>query len=397
MRLQAYHPTWAFHSALRAKAARWQRQQLVSAIQLADIKASYPLNYYRPAWPLRVGLFLFMLLGLSLLAGFWLVATGYSPVASGILYSVMCFSALELLIQEQRFYRAGVDNALLYTGLAAAIGLIIYGSYVHIWPVHLSERFTPSYAVLPLLLVLALLLAAALRYADALATTAAFVPVLLLVVLIGLEAPFLLLLLPFLVMGVGASALILQQYLTRRLSRSHLADYYATCLLILKVLGLAVLYLGGNYLIIREGYAALQDLQVSAQVPLTFVFYILTALTPLLYISAGLRRADRTILLMGALTLAFSLYTLRYYHSLLPPETAAVAAGAMLTIAAGGLLRWLRPARFGFTALPNDEPRHFDLENLIQAQTTQVPTAAPPIGFEFGGGQSGGGGATGAF
>jgi len=57
----------------------------------------------------------------------------------------------------------------------------------------------------------------------------------------------------------------------------------------------------------------------------------------------------------------------------------------------------LRPARFGFTALPNDEPRHFDLENLIQAQTTQVPTAAPPIGFEFGGGQSGGGGATGAF
>jgi hypothetical protein len=397
MKLQAYDPTWAFHSALRAKAARWQRQQLLSAAQLANIEAAYPLNYYRPAWPLRVGLFLFTLLGLSMSAGFWFVATNHSPMASGALYCVMCFGGLELLIQERRFYRAGVDNAMLYTGLAAAIGLITYGSYVHIWPAHLSEHFTLRYAALPLIAILILLLAATLRYADALVTAVAFVPVLLLVILIGSEVSFLLLLLPFLAMGVGTGALILQQHLTRRLASSHLADYYATCLLTLKVLGLAILYLGGNYLVIREGYAAMKDLEVSGQVPLAFIFYVLTALIPFLYIGTGLRRADRTVLLMGLLTLAFSLYTLRHYRSLLPPEIAAVAAGVVLTVAAGGLLRWLRPARFGFTSLPDDEPQHFDLENLIQAQTTQVSVAAPAVSFEFGGGQSGGGGATGAF
>ena len=59
MNWQAYNPTWAFHTALLAHAARWQRQQLLSAPQLATIEAAYPLDYYRPVWPLRIGLFLF--------------------------------------------------------------------------------------------------------------------------------------------------------------------------------------------------------------------------------------------------------------------------------------------------------------------------------------------------
>ena len=54
MPLQAYQPNWAFRRALRKKAARWQRQLLVSPAQLGTIEAAYPLDYYRPAWPLRV-------------------------------------------------------------------------------------------------------------------------------------------------------------------------------------------------------------------------------------------------------------------------------------------------------------------------------------------------------
>ena len=165
----------------------------------------------------------------------------------------------------------------------------------------------------------------------------------------------------------------------------------------LKVLALVVLYLAGNYLVVREGNAALHNLSVSAQVPFASVFYALTAGIPLLYIVLGLRRADRPMLLLGMLALAFSVFTLRQYRSLLPPEIAAVVAGAILTVMAGALLRWLRPARFGLTSEADDEPRHFNLENLIQAQTAHAPTAPASSGFEFGGGQSGGGGATGQF
>ncbi len=49
MNRQAYNPNWAFHTALRARAARWQRQQLLGEDQLKAIEAAYPLEYYRPA------------------------------------------------------------------------------------------------------------------------------------------------------------------------------------------------------------------------------------------------------------------------------------------------------------------------------------------------------------
>ncbi|MDB5267448.1 MAG: hypothetical protein JWP58_488 [Hymenobacter sp.] len=397
MALHAYKPEWAFSTALRNQAARWQRQQLLSAEQLTGIEAAYPLDYYRPVWPLRVGLFLFALLGLSMAGGFSFMITDNSPLAAAVLHCGACFVVLELLIKQRRFYHAGADNALLYTGLTMAVGIIGYVSYAYLWPVHLDQQFTPSYTIAPLLLVLLLLLAAIVRYADALVTAAATIVTLLLAAIISIHIPFGLDLLPFLMMGAAWALLVLHRSLGRRLAGTRLADYYASCLLMLKVLGLTVLYLSGNYLVVREGNAELHSLPVSEQVPFALLFYAFTAGIPLLYIGLGLRRADRLTLLLGLLALAFSLFTLRHYRSLLPPEVAAVVAGTVLTVAAGLLLRALRPARFGLTSLPDDEPRHFNLENLIQAQTAHAPAAPAGGGFEFGGGQSGGGGATGNF
>ena len=399
MKWQAYNPDWAFRTALRERAARWQRQQLLSAEQLANIQAAYPLDYYRPVWPLRVGLFLFAWVGLMMAGGFSFLITGESPFAAGVLYCAASFAVLELTIRDRRFYHCGADNALLYSGLAAAAGLIMYIFSTFIWPDSLSYHFTlgSSYLAPPLLLILGLLLAAVVRYADALVTAAAFITVLLLVAVASLQSLLGQALLPFLAMATAAGTLALYRLVARRLANTPLADYYATCLLTLKLLGLATFYLGGNYLVVREGNAALHSLSDSVQVPFAPIFYALTAGIPLLYIAFGLRRADRPTLLMGLLAVGFSLYTLRHYRSLLPPEIAAVLAGVVLTLLAGALLRVLRPARSGLTSLPDDEPRHFNLENLIQAQTAHAPSA--PVGhqFEFGGGQSGGGGATGNF
>ena len=398
MKLRAYNPEWAFHTALRERAARWQHQQLLSAAQLAAIETAYPLVYYRPVWPLRVGLFLFAWLGLGMASGFAFFLTGYSPLAAGMLYCAACFLLLELLIRDRRLYHCGADNALLYAGLGAAGGLIFYVFFTHVWPISLAQHLTlgNGYLALPLLLLLALLLAAALRYADALVTAAAFGTTLLLMAIAGLQGTLGQALLPFLMMATASGALALYRTLARRVAGTPLADYYAACFLTLKVLALTVFYLGGNYLVVREGNAALHSLSTSVQVPFAPVFYVLTAGIPLLYIVLGLRRADRPTLLVGLLMLVFSLYTLRHYRSLLPPEVAAVVGGVILTLLAGALLRALRPALFGFTSLPDDEPRYFNLENLIQTQTAHAP-AAPVGGFEFGGGQSGGGGATGQF
>ena len=397
MALHAYKPEWAFSTALRNRAARWQRQLLLTPEQLTAIEAAYPLDYYRPVWALRVGLFLFALLGLSMAGGASFMITDNSPLAAAVLHCVACFAVLELLIKQSRFYHAGADNALLYTGLATAVGLIGYVSYEYLWPIHLGVHFSPAYAIMPLLLVLGVLLAAIVRYADALVTAAATGTTLLLAALIIVLVPFGIVFLPFLMMAAAGGLLALRRRLARRLAGTYLADYYANFLLMLKVVGLVVLYLAGNYLVVREGNAELEHDLVSTQIPFAPVFYAFTAGIPLLYIWLGLRRADRTLLLLGLLTLAFSFFTLRHYRSLLPPEIAAVAAGVLLTVLAGALLRALRPARFGLTSLPDDEPRHFNLENLIQAQTAHAPDAPATGGFEFGGGHSGGGGATGQF
>ena len=399
MKLQAYNPEWAFRTALRGRAARWQHQQLLSTEQRAAIDATYPLDYYRPVWPLRVGLFLFTCLGLGMASVFSFLITGESAFAAGVVYCAACFLLLELVIRDRRLYHCGADNALLYSGLGAAGGVIFYVFSSFIWPVSLAYHFnlTNGYLAPPLLLVLALLIAAVVRYADALVTAAAFLTTLLLVTLAGLQSALGQALLPFLLMTTAAGTLALYRALARRVAGTPLADYYATSLLTLKVLALTVFYLGGNYLVVREGNTELHHLATSVQVPFAMVFYVLTAGIPLLYIGLGLRRADRPALLVGLLALVFSLYTLRHYRSLLPPEVAAVVAGGVLLLLAGTLLRVLRPARFGFTSLPDDEPRHFNLENLIQAQTAHAPGAPATGGFAFGGGHTGGGGATGQF
>jgi len=397
MKLQAYDPKWAFQTALRERAARWQRQQLLSATQLAAIEAAYPLSYYRPEWPLRVGLFLFALLGLAMASGFTFLITADVPFLAGLLHCAACFGVLELLIRERRFYHAGADNALLYAGLSGAVGLIFYLFSQHIWFVGNSLTPGSGSSYLMLLLIVALLVAAAIRYADALVVAAAFITALILIALLSMSSTLGQALLPFIMMATAAGTLVLVRLLNQRLAGTYLADYYASGLLMLKVLSLSVFYLGGNYLVVREGNAELNHLYQSTQIPFAPVFYALTAGIPLLYITLGLRRADRPMLLLGLLALAFSVFTVRYYHSLLPPEIAAVIAGALFTVLAGALLRWLRPARFGLTSEADDEPRYFNLENLIQAQTAHAPAAPAGNSFEFGGGQSGGGGATGQF
>lgn len=399
MNWQAYNLNWAFHTALRARAARWQRRQLLSPAQLAAIEAAYPLPYYRPVWPLRVGLFIFTWLGLASALGlFTLLSEAKYPVALCLVACLGCFGTLELLIQQRRFYYAGTDNALLYAALGAAGGLIYY--------VAKDTSISNSYdygigvlmpnATLLLALVLGLLLLAAVRYADALVAAGAFVAAVALAGLLVVQIPAGVLFVPFLAMGAAGAALLGHRVLARHLTDTPLADYYATCLLTVKVLALTTFYLGGNYLVLRES-PIFELFSGSLRVVAEWGFGTLTAAIPLLYIVLGLRRADRAMLLLGLLALAFSLFTLRHYRSLMPSELAAALAGTVLTVAAGALLRYLRPERFGLTSLPDDEPRHFNLENLVQAQTAHAPTAPAGSGFEFGGGQSGGGGATGQF
>jgi hypothetical protein len=133
------------------------------------------------------------------------------------------------------------------------------------------------------------------------------------------------------------------------------------------------------------------------------VAIIATALLPLVFLVAGLRRREILLLLAGLAGLAIAAATLRWYRPVLPLAYALVLAGAVLMATAFGLRRWLAagPAgeRGGWTADPlfGDDARTGAVKAVAGAVafTPAARPATPPDGP--GDGRFGGGGASGSF
>jgi hypothetical protein len=399
MSWKAYPTAWARHDARRAAARRWQQRGLLTPAQLTAIEATSPVEYYRPVLFVRIGLFVATLLGVASLVVVVVLFINKGVSEIGVItFSLVVAAAatavLELVITSSKHYRSGVDNALLYSALLA--WAVAVGATVNkLIPNHYHDTaLTGPWLWLWLVPSLIVLLLALVRYADPVVAALTFGAGLALLGHVLLQVPIGLLVLPFVVM---LAAIGLHAWLRTLAARTDY-DYYRGSILVLRTLALAAIYLAGNYFVMREGNAALRSGGgPSEQIPLAPLFYVFTAVIPLVYIALGLRRHDRLLLLLGLLAVAFSLFTLRYYRSVLPPAVAATLGGAVLLAGALGALRYLRTPRHGFTAAADEaEPPHFNLESVIVAQTVHVPSAAAP-GFEFGGGHSGGGGADGRF
>ena len=399
MNWKAYNPAWAQHDTVLAAANRWHKLKLVQPLQLEKITAAYPLDYYRPHFLVRIALFVLTLIGSGIITFYLTLATEGEFVISSLLAGTANLFALEGFIKSNRLYRSGPDNALLYIALGCFVFLLFYTTgKVAPEPYHDNFSLASPYLALALLPTLALLLLATIRYADRPVAVVSYLAFLLLLANCLLQFSVGRLIMPFVLMLASVAA----YQLVRRLAMRPDHLYYQHCLSLLKALTLVTFYLGGNYLVVREGNAALSEMSISKQIPLAWLFYFYTAGIPLIYIVVGLRRADRIWLLVGLASLAFSVYTLRYYRSLLPPEIAATLVGAGLVLFVVWVLRYLRTPRHGLSAQLDEAGTDkaysaLNLESLIVAQT--APVAAPPasVGFEFGGGHSGGGGAEGRF
>jgi uncharacterized membrane protein YgcG len=130
-----------------------------------------------------------------------------------------------------------------------------------------------------------------------------------------------------------------------------------------------------------------------------------TALVPAVLLALGLRGRRYPLLLLGAGTAMASLVTLRYYVHLAPLWVVLVLSGAALAALVFALRRYLESGpkgeRHGFTAAPlfQDPARQRWLE-AGAAILTLSPEARPvheEPKFEGGGGEFGGGGASGQF
>ena len=131
---------------------------------------------------------------------------------------------------------------------------------------------------------------------------------------------------------------------------------------------------------------------------------VATALVPVATLAWGIGTRRRFLIDLALVGILASIVTLRVYVHLAPLWVALLAGGAVAIGLALTLRRYLdsgpRHERFGFTAEPLfDDPESRSALEVAAGMASFSP-AAPPVerpGFEGGGGQFGGGGATGTF
>lgn len=398
--IKAYNVDTIKNSFIKKKAAFWHANHLISDKQFADILHHYSKGFPTPNVFVKIGLFIFIcFITLASLGIYSLIfsaimfdgggVTGFW-IFSNFLFAAVCFFILEYFIREKTMYNSGTDEALLYIGLTfltVAIFLI-------------TDEISSDSPLLFFFTALPFIAFAAIRYADRITTIAlsfcVYAIVFLLVMKIGDAAK---LIMPFALMLFSA---ILYFQIKKFKSKAELF-YWDSCMEVVEFLSLIVFYTACNYFVIRESSVEFfnMDLQPGENIPLAFIFYILTAAVPLLYIYFGLKQKDKTLLWSGLVLLAASALTFKYYFSLGHPEIALTAAGIVLILVAYFAIKYFKTPKHGITFDEQTDEDSFLKTNaealIIVESLTQKTTQSSQDGVEFGGGHSGGAGSGGSY
>jgi hypothetical protein len=374
---KSYNETWVNNLHIQYQAAKWKAKNLITAEQEKQVQAQFPEQFYRPGIFVKIGLFCFALVACSFFVGFLslFIYDNGSEIGFSTLSLICCACfvfVLEYLIKVRNLFHSGIDNALLYAAIFAALV-----------PVFLLFEHAPLWVYC--LIALAITIPATLRYADLLGPVVIFGLIFTLLADIMMKFPLGKALLPFGIMIVSAGIYWFV--------RKNTDLYYRECRQILEVLSLVTFYLGGNYLVVREANALISDLNVAVAPQIAFapLFYLFTLAIPLTYIVAGLKKADRILFIVGLLAFAFSVYTYSHYFTTLTVSQGLVLAGTVMIVAAVALIKYLHTPRHGISDEQDRERRFANLEAIIAAQ--QLGATPHESGLEFGGGEFGGGGA----
>ncbi|PAM95004.1 hypothetical protein B4N84_06885 [Flavobacterium sp. IR1] len=204
--------------------------------------------------------------------------------------------------------------------------------------------------------------------------------------------------LPFIAMLVAAGF----YFFTKKRIASLTEKYFYNGLVLANSFCLVLFYLSCNYLVVRELSIDLLGYEMGdKEIPLWYFFYFMTFTVPPFYLYQALKTKDRIMLWISFLAIAFSIYTVRFYHSVLPIEVALTLGGLLLFAIAWFSIQKLKNKETGLTFKPdriNNSNAILNAETLIVASSfglkPEVKTDSP---MDFGGGGFSGGGSEGSF
>ncbi len=395
-----YNKTGLDNFSVGKAAAAWFKRGLISNDEYKGIEAKY-ITEYKPrgigAW---IGLFIFTVIIVSSASGLFFLffhPDGETGIAfECLVLGVLCYIVAERFVWVSHHYKSGIVDALLYNALVAVgIAICIFinkrsTGYNDDGTCYYSEHGTAFY----LAFLTPMVVAAALRFADAFLTLVAYGFIIVINAFVVLKmGSFGQMILPFECMLFSAAV-----YYTAKKRKANIAlRYWRHCLGMLEFAGLVTLYLAGNYMVVRVLSESLlgTTIEPGEDIHLAFFFYAYTILVPLAYVALGLKRKDRMLVRLGVIMIAAGVLSIKYYHSIMPPETALMLSGIALVAVAWLSIRYLKVPRNGITSEPDDANARMDaISNIAFSELVQQAPAKPANDVNFGGGSFGGGGAT---
>lgn len=131
---------------------------------------------------------------------------------------------------------------------------------------------------------------------------------------------------------------------------------------------------------------------------LAILFYAYTIIVPLVYIWIGLKRKEYVFFRAGILLEITGILAIKYYHSIMPPETAMMLGGIVVIVIAYFSIKYLKTPKHGITfeiyKRSNKEEALANIASIVASKLVATqPLPQRDSSMEPGGGQFGGGGA----
>jgi hypothetical protein len=379
--MKAYNETWVENLAAKPLIEDWFRKNLLNKSELESSQSELSEDFYDPNWFIKIGLFLFTGIAISFSSGIFLtlLGLGANDITMGvflIIFSVISLVVLEHFIKRNKLFRSGIDNALLYS----TVGFLFTG-ILSFFNFDLREYLYP-------LIFLLILIPALIRYADPLVSIGVFFSFFFFIFLFSNTFSWGKTLLPFIMMAVSATVYFVSKSLKKSI-------YYADAQFIIETLALAVFYLSGNYFVVREANAMLNNQSPSVEIPFSAIFWIFTFLVPLIYLYFGARKKQRNAIILGLLGIGFSVFTYRSYYSVMPIEWALTLGGVILIGLSVFCIKYFKSPKFNLSSVAEEQGKLQKLESILVAQAFQTKTSDDTL--KFGGGDAGGAGADGKY
>ncbi|MBP6145677.1 MAG: hypothetical protein KA463_00605 [Flavobacterium sp.] len=301
------------------------------------------------------------------------------------LFAIIGFIGTEFLT-KQKFYGYGLDDAFMIGSqlyLALAVGISTDGNELAIaLSITISSLLSYlRYVQVPMAVLFSLSASASIIYMMFELGT------------IGET------ILPFVMMAFAIAGYLCSKSILKKLSK----PFYTKGLVLVSSFSLILFYLSGNYLVVRELSVALlaADVAPNSDIPFAFFFYAFTFIVPVGFLVYSLVKKDRIMLWIGLLSLAFSIYTIRFYYSILPIETVLTIGGLFLFAFTYFAIKRIKNNTTGITFQPDRfTPANAigNAEALITSQVGLNPEIKTPQSpMEFGGGDFSGGGSGGSY